>query len=421
MTLFDKNQKRTYRATRATVRLLSLTAFAMGTLFLSPQAHAGFEWTPPPVTPQNTGPTVQAVPVPAVNTVPAYRDDITAEELSSDGLTINENPFNDATAVTASVLPVSDDREYTVIEGFGRDIPLALVMQQIVPAGYAYSFETGIDPGTRVSWDGNQPWNIALQDAVTPLGMHVIVSDMTVWLRPGNPGDKDIGMMTVAGQQPGPPVDDMTSMNSTAMENVMSMITDTPDDMNNNMPQTDFAAIGRRNESDYSPSYPRRIPIMVSTNATDTPATSAPQTLSPFPGETSHAASVPDAEPATQKNAGIQYIPPQSTPMPAMQPPAPAAATTTAARWQAQKDDSLHDTLQQWAAAEGITLYWDVGGDYRVPQDVHAHGAFTDAVMDLLYAYGKTPDSPVGKLYQGAGEAAPVLVIRSGASAQAVN
>ena len=91
-------------------------------------------------------------------------------------------------AAPAAIIPAGPAMKETVAYeqtlGFGRDIPLALAMQQIVPPGYAYSFDPAIQPGIRVSWDGGQPWNEVLEQAVQSHGYVVVIVDKTVWLRP---------------------------------------------------------------------------------------------------------------------------------------------------------------------------------------------------------------------------------------------
>jgi hypothetical protein len=52
------------------------------------------------------------------------------------------------------------------VEGFGRDVPLAIALQQIVPPGYQYSFAPGVDAGEMVTWSGGRAWHDVLSDAL---------------------------------------------------------------------------------------------------------------------------------------------------------------------------------------------------------------------------------------------------------------
>ncbi len=66
---------------------------------------------------------------------------------------------------------VNDNYVFEVIEGFGTDMPLALVLRQIVPAKYAFSFDESVDLGAIISWKGGKAWNIVLEDAIAPLNI----------------------------------------------------------------------------------------------------------------------------------------------------------------------------------------------------------------------------------------------------------
>jgi hypothetical protein len=64
-----------------------------------------------------------------------------------------------------------EQRSYREIMGFGRDIPLALAIGQIVPPDYPYAFVEGVNPGIKIDWDGGKPWNIVLSEAIGPHGL----------------------------------------------------------------------------------------------------------------------------------------------------------------------------------------------------------------------------------------------------------
>ena len=70
-------------------------------------------------------------------------------------------------------------QHFDVVEGFGKDMPLAMALGQIVPHKYAYSFGKGVNPGVSISWEGGKPWNEVLDDALKPLGLHAqIINDI---------------------------------------------------------------------------------------------------------------------------------------------------------------------------------------------------------------------------------------------------
>ena len=67
-----------------------------------------------------------------------------------------------------------------VVSGFGDDVPLSFACRQIVPARIKVSFGPGADPDMRVSWKGGSPWPVVLSQAITPLGLHMVESDVTL-------------------------------------------------------------------------------------------------------------------------------------------------------------------------------------------------------------------------------------------------
>ncbi|MBN8520455.1 MAG: hypothetical protein J0L77_00970 [Alphaproteobacteria bacterium] len=69
--------------------------------------------------------------------------------------------------------------------GFGKDLPLALALSQVIPAHYALSFKDGVDAGSSVSWEGGKAWNEVLRDMLTPLGLRADISGNTVIIRQG--------------------------------------------------------------------------------------------------------------------------------------------------------------------------------------------------------------------------------------------
>ena len=77
--------------------------------------------------------------------------------------------------------PVSTPRmeggQYSDAVGFGRDLPLALALSQVVPAEYSYAFAQNVNVGTMVSWQGGKPWNIVLDEMLAPNGMKADIQD----------------------------------------------------------------------------------------------------------------------------------------------------------------------------------------------------------------------------------------------------
>lgn len=120
--------------------------------------------------------------------------EVDVETESSNSLDINPYPLENSETEEAeeAVIEAEAPKEtiywnapenYDVIEGFGADMPLALALRQIVPPSYAFSFGEGINPGTKISWNGGKPWNEVLKDALAPLGVSFDVQNSKLLLR----------------------------------------------------------------------------------------------------------------------------------------------------------------------------------------------------------------------------------------------
>lgn len=60
------------------------------------------------------------------------------------------------------------------VEGFGNDLPLDLVVAQVVPPRFQVVFEFDIDRTATTSWAGGRPWRDVLTDALSPLGLSYV-------------------------------------------------------------------------------------------------------------------------------------------------------------------------------------------------------------------------------------------------------
>lgn len=68
--------------------------------------------------------------------------------------------------------------------GFGKEIPLALALSQIIPAGFTHSFARDVDIKTTVSWQGGKPWNDVLNDMLRPNALMAIIQGNQVTISP---------------------------------------------------------------------------------------------------------------------------------------------------------------------------------------------------------------------------------------------
>lgn len=55
-------------------------------------------------------------------------------------------------------------RQYEQAVGFGKNLPLALAISQVIPSAYTHRFDGDISPSAMVDWSGGKPWNVVLND-----------------------------------------------------------------------------------------------------------------------------------------------------------------------------------------------------------------------------------------------------------------
>jgi hypothetical protein len=299
-------------------------------------------------------------------------------------------------------------------EGFGRDIPLALALPQIVPAGYSFAFGNGADAGVRVSWDGGRPWNHVLTDALAPHGMMPVIAGNTVWVRP-----------VVAGM-PAPYLPAPVPV--TAMP--VPVTPDAAAPAQNAANGGGWDAVNEwKDEKNYNPSYPRRDPVaarerMMQGAAVavqgEEPSGNNPDTLS---------------EAATYGAEAIYLEAPAAVPMPltASEPPAAEAAPVEGKAytqltgldeqmirsldpheiryWQAQPGESLRTVLTNWSEQAGVQLFWAEGHDYQIGEAIQMHGTFQNAITKILEGYTESHPQPQGQLHPNRPNGPAVLII----------
>lgn len=84
----------------------------------------------------------------------------------------------------APIEAIAPAKKYTEAVGFGRDLPLALALSQVVPSGFTHSFAKNIDAGITVSWEGGKPWNQVLNDMLRPKNMTSVIQGNQVIIQP---------------------------------------------------------------------------------------------------------------------------------------------------------------------------------------------------------------------------------------------
>lgn len=86
-----------------------------------------------------------------------------------------------------------------IAHGFGHDVPLSFAVRQIVPARLRVTYANQTDLSALVNWEGGEPWNVVLANAVRPLGDRLSVTPTTVRIYRASVSQKKV---TRAGRPP---------------------------------------------------------------------------------------------------------------------------------------------------------------------------------------------------------------------------
>lgn len=70
---------------------------------------------------------------------------------------------------------IESKKIYTDAVGFGRDLPLALALSQVIPSDYSHGFADNVDAGVNVSWEGGKPWDEVLQDMLRSQNLTAVI------------------------------------------------------------------------------------------------------------------------------------------------------------------------------------------------------------------------------------------------------
>ena len=99
-------------------------------------------------------------PSPVTNHAPLRQGSAGSEMLSSSARPGVERPEAPTVASTSEV-----------VQGFAKQVPLAVALRQLLPPGYGFSVDQNVDLGTLVSFQGGQTWRDTLRTALEPASL----------------------------------------------------------------------------------------------------------------------------------------------------------------------------------------------------------------------------------------------------------
>jgi len=79
---------------------------------------------------------------------------------------------------------IASHQNYANAVGFGRELPMALALSQVIPSEFTHSFAKDIDTGVTVSWEGGKPWDQVLNDMLRPKNLTAVIQNKQVIIQP---------------------------------------------------------------------------------------------------------------------------------------------------------------------------------------------------------------------------------------------
>ncbi len=213
-------------------KILFLTT-AIISVWATASANAGFEWNPPPVRQVPNVPAVSAPssapnidgpltpmpgePAPIAKVEPVSEADIMDNGAAvapvtqiNPGMKTIGNAPQELSNIDSESLPLPNEnisweqpQISDVVEGFGKDIPLAVALQQIVPPAYKVSYDTGVDQGKPVTWNGGSAWTNVVSDMLKSRKLHAEMSGNTITISEGV--GADLQMQAAPSSMPAEP------------------------------------------------------------------------------------------------------------------------------------------------------------------------------------------------------------------------
>ena len=247
--------------------------------------------------------------------------------------------------------------------GFGNDMPLALALQQIAPAGYAFSFGENINPGAKVSWTGGKSWVAVMQDMIAPLGLEASVRGKAILIR--HPRQTETLVPSKTPETPSETAEmDAEDAPITLTEAAQPETLDLREPASgaeNTEPKHTAVTFERDVKEDV-----RRHSIK---DPGDIPQQQPEETISLLED-------APEAAQAEQQAYEVQS------------PSKPRLSTI----WEAEKGDSLKQTLSLWSKKGNFDLEWDAPHDYTLESDILVAGRLDNALKALI-SNGVNPET----------------------------
>lgn len=332
----------------------------------------------------------------------------------------------------------------------GKRVPIALAVTELIPSGYRFVIERGIDPMLPISWEKGAMWTDVLGEALTPHGLHAHVKGRLVRIsyEPAPAEDMaDDAMTRYAATPDDTPADaeDNAAASGDAgkavydkrqkwvghsgekLEDVLygwssqagvRLVVDLESDLtldedyayegkfadavqglmshfagDPSMPVSRFKGLeaGKRPE----PEALSRAPISLLGDSLDESSTAS---LSPR---------APQIGKKESKLKTLGYLPSKNYTA------VPEGFEGGTQNWFGLEGASLRDILERWCIDEGVELMWMPGQRFDLKESVRLNGGFTDAVTEVLNQFSADAVRPTAQLNNDPDTGRRALIVRA--------
>lgn len=340
--------------------------------------------------PVNATPAPTAAPAPLVAEAPEEKIEwqdkpATPPAAPATSSVARDVPPAPAMPVMPAAAPALD---MTPVQGFGKDLPLAIALRQVAPANYAYRFDQGVSPGQKVSWKGGKPWPQVLSDMLAASNLQVVIVGNVISVQRSGTVSEATPAPQEANTAVAPEAPQAKPEAVTAKENL-------PEEKTAEK-TTAKGAPAKETSSDDLP-VPRTAYVPGSASAPK--ADAAPTNIQ----TEAQAAEATEMQTADDEPVAAVAVAPGKT--------APVVDIQNSRSWDAKPGMTLRETLEKWSASAGAEIEWMSPYDYPVDHSFHFDGKFNDAVDSLLALYSRETPRPRGRLYPNLPTGPSVLMI----------
>jgi len=323
----------------------------------------------------------------------------------------------------------------------GKRVPIALAVTELIPGGYRFVVERGIDPMLRISWDKGPLWVDVLQTAMAEHNLYVYINGRVVRIsrdaeNPHVQNQDTINTYSASAHGEAAESDDGNDNNAAAGYTATRLWEAGKDESLQDVLHTWAADAGVKlvleldseftltEHFSYDGTFQEAVNVLMS-RFSDEPN----QPMTRFSGGSANsargAASVvqnddgdaprmglesPDGATIGDKRSKIQslgYLPSKNYVA------KPDGFEQTSKVWMGLEGASLRDILEKWCIDAGVELLWMPAQMFELKESVKMSGGFTDAVAGVLSQFAGDSLKPTAQLNNDPETGRRALIVRA--------